>query len=80
LLVLNRSKNEAIEIECPDGSKILIVHMGIRGHAARYGIEAPLEYKINRIERPDHISEAKPRPRGKRIKSEDGRIVIRREK
>lgn len=82
MLALTRKRNESVEIVCPDGSIIQVIHVTCRGTTARYLISAPKNYKINRIEkRPEGISEAISLPtfeKSERKQTQDGKVILRR--
>lgn len=61
MLVLTRRKEERIDYFLPDGSKIELHLLGIRGEQARLGLDAPSFVRILRGELWDDMSEAKQR-------------------
>jgi carbon storage regulator CsrA len=61
MLCLSRNPNEIVVIVCPDGSRILITPLEVRGPQVRLGIEAPPEYRINRLEIQRRIDDGIPR-------------------
>lgn len=50
MLVLSRHRDEQIIITCPDGTRIVITVVDIRGDKTRLGIAAPIEYSVHRNE------------------------------
>ncbi len=50
MLMLTRRLGEDIVIECPDGTRITIRLADVRQSLVRFGIEAPMEYRIYRAE------------------------------
>lgn len=55
MLVLSRKVNERIVITSPEGVKITLMLIEVRGDKARIGVEAPIEYRVNRGEVQDVI-------------------------
>ncbi len=58
MLVLSRKIAEPIIITSPDGVKITLMMVDVRGDKARIGIDAPREWRILR-EEVEHIIESK---------------------
>lgn len=50
MLVLSRKRYEEIVVTCPDGSRVVLTCVDIRGDKVRFGIEAPASYGIHRGE------------------------------
>jgi carbon storage regulator CsrA len=50
MLCILRRPQESIVITCPDGTEIEIVNCRTRGNQTVIGIEAPLEYVVDRYE------------------------------
>lgn len=57
MLVLSRKSNESIQITTPQGQKIEVLVVELRGDKARLGITAPRDVVIDRTE----VAEAKIR-------------------
>jgi len=55
MLVLSREVNERIIITLPDGVRITIMVIEIRGHKTRIGFDAPKNVGVNRSEIQDLI-------------------------
>ncbi len=49
-LVLSRHKEESCIITCPDGTRIEVLCVEIRGDKVRLGFKAPREYSVHRSE------------------------------
>ena len=45
---VGRSKTADFYLDCPDGTRIVISVLGVRGGTVRLGITAPIEYGITR--------------------------------
>jgi carbon storage regulator len=50
MLVLSRKKNETIVVTAPDGTRLVLTVVQIRGDKARIGIDAPKDYAVHRGE------------------------------
>ena len=50
MLVFSRKVNDKIVITAPDGTKIVLMMVEVRGDKARIGIDAPMTYTIHREE------------------------------
>lgn len=50
MLVLSRKRHETIVITAPDGTRIVLLVVELRGDKARIGIEAPKDYSVHRGE------------------------------
>lgn len=50
MLVLSRQVEETVVIVCPNGDRLTVALVDIRGNQAKVGFEAPREYAINRGE------------------------------
>ena len=55
MLVFTRKINETSIITAPDGTRITVTVIDIRGDKVRLGIEAPIEYAIHRGEVQERI-------------------------
>lgn len=55
MLVLSRQRDETIEVTTPDGTRIDITVVDIRGDKVRLGITAPKETTVHRLEVADAI-------------------------
>ena len=50
MLVISRHQNEKIDLTMPDGTRIVLTLVAIRGDKARIGIEAPKSVIVDRRE------------------------------
>lgn len=50
MLVLSRKVNETIIVTAPDGTRITLMLIEIRGDKARIGLAAPREWSVHRGE------------------------------
>jgi carbon storage regulator len=55
MLVLSRTAGETIVITAPDGTRIVLMLVEVRGDKSRIGINAPVTYTIHRGEIQDAI-------------------------
>lgn len=55
MLVLSRKPSETVVIVCPNGDRITVMVIDIRGDKSRLGFEAPKEYRVHRSEVLDAI-------------------------
>jgi carbon storage regulator len=58
MLVLTRMQNEKIVITTPDGIRITVMVIAIRGDKVRLGIEAPKDVAVHREEVQNQIDGA----------------------
>ena len=59
MLVLSREVNQKIIITAPDGTKVIIMVVEIRGHKSRLAIDAPRSWSVNREEIQEQVDNDK---------------------
>jgi len=60
ILVLSRTVNEKIIITSPDGTRITLMVVEIRGNKMRLGVDCPRAWLVHRAEIQDRVDSEKP--------------------
>jgi len=66
MLTIGVKKDSGFQIIAPDGTVITVVMKYLIQSRATVGIDAPIDYKINRISRPTEASKDQPPRRSMR--------------
>ena len=60
MLVLSRERSQTIVITTPDGTKLTLMVVEIRGNKVRIGVDAPREFTVHRGEVQTRVDGQKP--------------------